>query len=151
MKIVPRLTTLLAAAVLAAGAAACTPTVDLRGNLPHPDVLAEIKPGKTTRDDVQVLLGTPSNVVMYGDETWLYISSRTEKVAFFEPREIDRKIIALVFDRQGKVKAMETKGLEDANPIQTVDRETPTAGKDVSLLQQLLGNVGRFSKDPGGQ
>ncbi|MCR6632186.1 MAG: outer membrane protein assembly factor BamE [Magnetospirillum sp.] len=40
-------------------AGACTPSVDLRGNLPAPERLTQITPGKTTRDEVQSLLGTP--------------------------------------------------------------------------------------------
>lgn len=30
--------------------------------------------------------------------------------------------------------------------LDIVDRETPTPGKDESILQQMLGNLGRFRK-----
>lgn len=135
----------------ALGTVACTPSVDVRGNLPSPEVLSQIKVGKTTRDEVQTLLGTPSATATFGDESWQYISSRTETVAFFKPELKDRKAISISFDRNGVVKDMVTRGMTDGIAVQTVDRETATAGKEMSILEQLVGNVGKFSKDPNGK
>lgn len=120
--------------------------VDQRGNLPHPDLLAQIQPGKSTRDDVLAVLGTPSNAMTYGGESWHYISERTETSAFFEPKVTERKVVTVVFDGQGVVRDVVNRGLEDGKAVQTVERATPTAGKEMSILEQLIGNVGRFSK-----
>ena len=35
-------------------------------------------------------------------------------------------------------------GLEDAQKIEMVDRVTPTAGKELTILKQIFGNIGRF-------
>ena len=35
--------------------------------------------------------------------------------------------------------------LEDGQEVAMVERETPTRGKELSLLQQLFGNLGRFN------
>ena len=137
-------------AAIIGGTAACTPTVDTRGNLPHPDDLAKITAGKTTRDEVQTLLGTPSSSLNYGGESWQYISSVFETTAFFKPELKDRKVVAIYFDDAGVVKVMTYKGLEDGKEIVLVDRETPTAGKQLGILEQLLGNIGRFSKPESG-
>jgi outer membrane protein assembly factor BamE (lipoprotein component of BamABCDE complex) len=145
-----RLPAILAAAALGLAAQACTPNVDMRGNLPHADLLSQVAVGKSTRDDVLVLLGSPSTVNSYGEETWNYISSRTESVAFFAPETKERKVITVVFNRAGVVKDMSTKGLEDGKELQVVERETPSAGKELNLLQQMVGNVGRFSKEGSG-
>lgn len=141
------LPTLALAAALALAGAACTPTIDQRGNLPHPELLAQIQPGKSTRDDVMAVLGTPSATMTYGGETWHYISAKTETTAFFEPVTLERKVVSVVFDDQGVVRELIDKGLDDGKDVQTVDRVTPTAGKELSILEQLLGNVGRFAKD----
>lgn len=132
------------------GSAACTPTVDLRGNLPQPEDLAKIQAGKTTRDEVQALLGTPSTIANYGGESWQYISARTETVAFFKPELKDRKVVSVTFDNSGLVKDVTTLGMQDGVAVQPVARETPTVGKDLSILEQFVGNVGKFSKDPVG-
>lgn len=139
---------LLTLGALMLGTAACTPSVDVRGNLPTPEVLSQIQVGKTTRDEVQSLLGTPSATATFGDESWQYISSRTETVAFFKPELKDRKAISISFDRNGVVKEMVTRGMNDGITVQSVDRETPTAGKEMNILEQLVGNVGKFAKDP---
>lgn len=133
---------------LSLSATACTPAVDQRGNLPHPELVEQVKPGKTTREDVLSILGTPSTTMNYGGETWHYISARTETTAFFKPETLERKVLSITFDQNGVVRDVSTKGLEDGREVEQVDRVTPTAGKEMSILEQLLGNVGRFSKDP---
>ena len=87
----------------------------------------------------------------YGEETWLYVSAKTETVSFFKPEEKERTVISVNFDKTGKVKDVVKRSLADGKEIDTVSRETPSAGKEMSLLEQLLGNVGRFSKDAKGK
>ncbi len=150
MNILLRPTPLAFALALSLFAGACTPSVDLRGNLPMPENLAQIQPGKTTRDEVQVLLGTPSTTAAFGEESWQYISARTETTAFFKPEVKERKVVSISFDRSGVVKEVVERGLEDGIQVQAVQRETPTAGKELSILEQLVGNIGKFSKDAKG-
>ena len=147
---IPMRFALLAVAV-AFAAPACTPIIELRGNLPPPEQIEQVKVGKTTRDEVQGLLGTPSNVPPFGDETWNYISTLTEYEAFFEPVVLERKVITIVFDREGVVRALDTRGLQDGKDITPVDRETPTPGKEMTILGQMLGNVGKFTKPEAGK
>lgn len=125
----------------------CTPTLDVRGNDPLPEMMAMIQLGKTSREDVQAFLGSPSTTSILGDETWQYISSKTETVAFFEPEVKERRVVSIIFDASGVVKKIVTKELQDGREITSVTRETPTAGREMTILEQLVGNVGRFSKD----
>lgn len=144
---IKHLPSLVFAVALSVGSGACTPTVDQRGYLPHPDLLAQVKAGKSNRDDVLAILGTPSATMTYGGETWHYISAKTETTAFFEPVLLERKVVSVVFDDAGVVREVLDKGMEAGQDIETVERVTPTAGKEMSILEQLIGNVGRFSKD----
>ncbi|BAE51153.1 hypothetical protein amb2349 [Paramagnetospirillum magneticum AMB-1] len=57
----------------------------------------------------------------------------------------------MVFDRAGTVRAIDNRGLEDGKDVVPAGRETPTAGKELTILQQLMGNVGRFSKPMQGK
>lgn len=127
--------------------AACSPRVEARGNLPDPQRLAKIKPGVDSRERVADMLGSPSSIAVFDQETWYYISERVETVAFFEPEVTDRKVVILHFDNKGVVKDIETLGLEDGNNIQPVDRVTPTAGREFTVMEQLIGNLGRFNKN----
>ncbi len=124
---------------------ACESRIDTRGNLPDPDLLASIEPGESSRNDVALLLGSPSSVAMFENETWFYISQRTETFAFFEPEVQERQVIIVQFDDTGVLKAVETRGLDHAQAIQPVDRETPTLGNELTMFQQFFGNLGRFN------
>jgi len=130
---------------------ACTPTVDVRGNQPAPEALAQVKVGETSEEQVQLLLGSPSSVLTYGDETWHYVYQKVSTVSFFTPKVIDYSTVSIVFDSNGKVKDISKVGLKDTKSIGLVSRETPTAGKELSVIEQLIGNVGKFSKDTKGK
>lgn len=123
----------------------CTPKIDVRGNLPDPERLSEIVPGEQSRAEIEEILGTPSSVAVFDQETWLYVSQRTETVAFFEPEVKERKVIILKFDKDGIVSTIETLSAENGKNIQPVDRTTPTAGNEFTLIDQLFGNLGRFN------
>lgn len=137
---------LLTASALAALLVACAPNITQRGNLPDPELLSRIQPGAQTRTQVADILGSPSSIATFGEEVWYYISSQTETLAFFEPEILDQKVIAIAFDDAGKVKTIRTYGLEDAQAIDPVSRTTPTGGREFTILEQLFGNLGRFSK-----
>ncbi|MBF0168161.1 MAG: outer membrane protein assembly factor BamE [Alphaproteobacteria bacterium] len=140
-----RKTSLFVALSVLVLASACEPIVDVRGNLPNDEQLALIKPGDVNRDDVQAMLGTPSSVAVFDDETWYYISGKTEQTAFFKPKVTDRRVVAISFDTSGKVKNVRQLGLNDGKAIKPVERVTPTAGNEMTFLEQIFGNVGRFS------
>ena len=139
---------LLAATALAALLSACTPNIAQRGNLPDPEILSTIQPGTHTRNQVADMLGSPSSIATFGEEVWYYISSQTQTIAFYKPEVLDQKVVAIAFDDAGKVKNVRTYGLEDAQAIEPVARTTPTGGREVTILEQLIGNLGKFSK-PG--
>ena len=124
---------------------ACESRVDSRGNLPDPELLASIEPGEASRDDVSLLLGSPSSVAVFENETWFYISQRTETFAFFEPEVMERQVVIVQFDQAGILKTVETLGLEDGQDILPVERETPTLGNEPTMFQQIFGNLGRFN------
>jgi outer membrane protein assembly factor BamE (lipoprotein component of BamABCDE complex) len=137
-----------------AGAAAivgCSPSVEQRGNLPTPDKMAEIHAGTTTKDEVAKLLGTPSTVSVFNnDKSWYYISRRTAQTAFFEPDVLDQQVYIVSFDDQGVVRAVDHKVLQDGKEITPVARATPAPGRELSFLEQLIGNLGKFNSSGGG-
>ena len=92
------------------------------------------------------LIGTPASTSVFGDERWYYISSRIETFAFFKPEELDRHVIEISFDNAGTVSSIRTLGLQDGRDVSMAAGETPTAGKDLTLIEQLIGNVGKFNK-----
>jgi outer membrane protein assembly factor BamE (lipoprotein component of BamABCDE complex) len=128
----------------------CTAYVDQRGNLPQPDRLAEIQPGQTTKDQVVKILGTPSSTSVFDDKTWYYISRKTKQVAFFDKDLLDQQVFVLNFDNRGVVKAIDHKDMADGRSIEPVPGATPAPGRELTFLEQIMGNVGRFSGSGSG-
>ncbi|HJO97471.1 MAG TPA: outer membrane protein assembly factor BamE, partial [Rhodospirillales bacterium] len=78
------------------------------------------------------------------DKVWYYISRKTEKFAFLDEKIVDQQVIAVYFGERDQVQAVHRYNRDDLREVGMVDRTTPTAGKDLSILDQLLGNFGRF-------
>jgi outer membrane protein assembly factor BamE (lipoprotein component of BamABCDE complex) len=140
----------VAVALAAISLAACVPNVDQRGNLPEPEKLAQIHPGATTRDQVTKILGTPSSIGVFDDKNWYYISRRTEQVAFLDPDVLDQQVYIIKFDNNGVVQGVDHKDLKDGREIQPAPGATPAPGRELTFLEQVLGNIGRFSKGSSG-
>lgn len=122
--------------------------VQARGNRVDPDVLAQLVPGTSTRNDALALLGSPSARAAFDDNTWLYIGELTKPVIGATNAIHDQQTVTLAFDQTGILRGVQTKGLTDSVPVELATRTTPSPGNESSFLQQLLGNVGRFN--PGG-
>jgi outer membrane protein assembly factor BamE (lipoprotein component of BamABCDE complex) len=123
----------------------CAPMVEQRGHLPTAEKLAEIRPGATSKDEVIKILGSPSSVSVFNDKSWYYISRRTGQTAFFEPDVLDQQVYIVSFDDQGVVKTVDHRGVQDARAIDPVPRATPAPGRELTFLEQLIGNVGKFN------
>ena len=125
-------------------AVACETRIETRGHVPDPQTLAKIKLDGMSRDKVIELLGSPSNIATFNNEIWYYITRRTETTTFYEPKTIDQKIIIVAFDETGLVTQVNEYGFDVLRSIDPVTRVTPTAGKKLGFLEQIIGNVGRF-------
>jgi outer membrane protein assembly factor BamE (lipoprotein component of BamABCDE complex) len=140
------LSTVGAAMLAVVSLVACVPNVDQRGNLPEPDKLAAIHPGSTTRDQVTKILGTPSSTGIFDDKRWYYISRKTKQVAFFDPDVLDQQVYIVSFNGQGVVQSVDHRGLKDGRDIEPAPGATPAPGRELTFLEQILGNIGRFNK-----
>jgi outer membrane protein assembly factor BamE (lipoprotein component of BamABCDE complex) len=118
--------------------AACTPEIAQRGYLPDPSLESQIKAGTDTKTSVQDRLGYASTTATFGGDTWYYISSTEKQVAFFTPTVLTRTILAVYFDKDGKVSQLRHYTLKDGHIITLETRTTPTRGRELTFLQQLL-------------
>jgi outer membrane protein assembly factor BamE (lipoprotein component of BamABCDE complex) len=143
---------LILAAVFVMG---CTPVTNSRGYLPDPDAEAAIGIGKDTKTSVQQRLGFPSTEATFNGDAWYYISSIEKEIAFFRPTVQSRAILAVYFDKEGKVSDLKHYTLRDGHVVAFESRITPTKGRELTFLQQLFNAtpgvpVGGSSGGPGG-
>lgn len=140
-----RCAVVLAICALALGA--CAQKIDVRGHMPDDEDLARISSGVHTKDDVAQLLGTPSTVSAFRDSKWYYIGQKSTEFAFFAPEVLERKVVVVSFDAVGVVTDTKVLSLADSQEVDPVARETPTEGRELTFLQQMFGNLGRFNTD----
>ena len=133
------------AAVLATTAllTACSPIERYHGFVPPAEEVASLQIGVSTRDEVVALFGEPAADRALQNNTIYYAASKFEQVGPFAPQEVDRQVLAVAFDAQGRLRNVSRYTLEDGRVIVLDRRVTEDGIADVSFLSQLLGSLGR--------
>jgi outer membrane protein assembly factor BamE (lipoprotein component of BamABCDE complex) len=133
----PPLVALLLGAALLAG---CGGQVDRHGHVFIDVDLNQVQPGMS-KDQVKTVLGSPDTTSSIGGDAYYYISTTTRTVAFLKPREIDRQVVAVYFDKGDTVQQVANYGLKDGIVVNYYKGETPARGKDINVLEQIFGNL----------
>ncbi len=124
----------------------CQKQVETRGNAPDPKLVASIKPGIHKRYHVERILGSPSTIATFDEELWYYIDSSVKTFSFFKPELLKRKVLIIIFGKNGAVKTIRHLDTTNQKEIDFVKRKTPTKGKELTFIQQAIGNLGKFRK-----
>lgn len=134
-----------ALASIALVASACAPQVARHGFQAVDVQPSDIVVGTDTRDTVRARLGTPSAVSTFEpDAVWFYVSQTTAKYTFNLPEVTQRSVTQITFDEtSGRVLSVENLDLDDSIEVAYNERETPTRGRELTALEQILGTVGR--------
>lgn len=127
----------------------CSPVVATRGNMLEDYQIATVTPLVDTKTDVAQKLGSPTTIAPFDENTWYYLGQRTEKRAVLDPKVTKEKIIRVTFTPDGVVQEIGPVA-NTREEIEIVDRKTQTGGNEVTVIQQLLGNLGKFNKGAGG-
>ena len=130
--------------------AACSPKVENRGYVKQASWKDTITIGKTNKQEMLDNFGSPSAQSSFGPETWYYISSRKEAVAFLKPEVVEQETVDVTFDAAGVVSSINIYDKNNARKVDLVKRTTPTEGHSLSFIDQALGNLGRFNKPSSG-
>ena len=138
----------LIALALAGAIAGCSPVLETRGYLPDDVALSRLKIGEMDKGDVAGLLGTPSSTDPFSDDTWIYVTRKTRKYAFLTPTAFEQDVLVVHFAESGTVNEVNRYSLADGKIIDPVTRTTPAPGRELSLIEQLIGNVGKFGNAP---
>jgi outer membrane protein assembly factor BamE (lipoprotein component of BamABCDE complex) len=121
-----------------------SPIVENRGYVFDDTLLDKISLNKTAPDDIIDLLGSPSTTSAIDSSIWYYIFSKAETIAFYHPEITDRRVLAITFNEEDKVSNIKYYSLEDGKVVSFIDRKTPTRGRELTVIQQLFGNLGRL-------
>lgn len=154
-----RLFSLTATALLALSLSACAPTLSRQGYLAiEADPAKEIKVGEDTQTSVRTKFGSPSQVATFDSSVWYYVNQTTQKMTYKSAKVVARNVTVVEFDKTTQaVASVKTLSLADGREIALNPNTTPTRGRELTALEQILGNVGRQTimnnedDNPGGQ
>ena len=133
----------------AASLSACAPIQSYSGFQTIESDPKDVKVGTDTKSTVRGRLGSPSATSTFDNNTWFYMNQMKSRVAFKRPEIVQRNVIAITFDKDSEVvKSVNSYTLKDGKVIAYNGRETPTRGRELTILEQILGNVGRGSMIP---
>ena len=134
---------LFASAVLVTG---CAPSNVFQGFQAIESKPQDAKVGVDTKATVMTRLGSPSVVSTFDPNRWFYISQVTQYQSFYMPKTIRRDVIALTFNKEDeKLAKVDVLSLKDGRIIAFNGRETPTRGRELTALEQLIGSIGNGS------
>jgi outer membrane protein assembly factor BamE (lipoprotein component of BamABCDE complex) len=146
--------------VMSAGAATavlaltggCATIKDHRGYLGDKVLMDSVQAGIDNRTSVERTLGRPTFISLFGRKDWYYVSVSTKQAPFHRPKTYDETVMRVRFDADENVAMIERRGKEEISKIDPYGKETPTLGRDRSLLQDLFGNIGAVGAGggPGG-
>jgi outer membrane protein assembly factor BamE (lipoprotein component of BamABCDE complex) len=147
----------VAAGALAASAAlsACSPITQVQGYQVIDEQPATAKVGEDTLTTVRTRYGSPTMVSTFDPNVWFYVNQVNDTFGFYRPHIRQRMIVAISFDKSTqKVAAVNQFSEKDGHVIAYNSRETPTRGKQMSVLEQVLGTIGaralpQEEDDPG--
>ena len=100
------------------------------------------KASPTKKPCAKPLVSVKRSVLNNG--TFYYIHSRFVTESYRASEEVDRKVLAIYFDENKIVRDLAVYRLEDGIIVPIVARTTQTQGSELTALQQIFGNIGRF-------
>ncbi len=116
-----------------------------RGYLVDQRTLDQVKIGATTKPEALTLMGTPSTTSTVGGDAWYYVGQKLVRpLAFMAPKMTDQYVLALYFDKDGKVERIANYGMKDGKVFDFVSRTTPTGGSEPNFLGNMFKNLMHF-------
>jgi outer membrane protein assembly factor BamE (lipoprotein component of BamABCDE complex) len=109
--------------------------------------LKVIRVHQSTKEDVRKELGSPTTSSDFGPLTYYYISTKLEKIAFFEPKVVEQRALSICFNSKGVVDTIKELTLDDYNMIVFSESLTEIDGNTLSPLEQMMSNVGKYNKN----
>jgi outer membrane protein assembly factor BamE (lipoprotein component of BamABCDE complex) len=144
---VPSLAALLAAIALAGCSGmpvnSFTQTIN-RGYVLDEAALQQVPIG-SSQEQVLLVLGTPSTVATLSGEAFYYISQKARQTAFLKPEIVDQRVLVVYFSPDRRVTRIANYGLQDGKVFDFISRTTVAGGSDISLVGNILKNVGNIN------
>ena len=139
----------LLSGLLACSLSACSRDLFIshNGNMPTNERIEQVKVGQS-KNQVKSILGSPSSVVSLDKNTWIYMSSDIERIAFLEPKEVSRDVLTIKFDEENNVIDIDRMSQKDGKQVAINEDKTETMGQQQGFFRRFFGGVGSYMPFP---
>jgi outer membrane protein assembly factor BamE (lipoprotein component of BamABCDE complex) len=120
-------------------------TVDVHGQFIDNKTIEQLETTRLTKEQVIELVGTPTAVPEYSNDTWYYIQRSIAKRAWFSPRVSEQRIVKITF-QDNYVNSIEVLQEDETHEIQVVKEYTKNYGTELNGVQKFIKNIGRFNQ-----
>ena len=137
---------MIATVVMTVALSACSQDLFIQqsGNMPTDERLAKLQIGQS-KNEITDLLGSPSSVVSLDKDTWIYMSSDIERVAFFTPKETDRNLLVLKFNKNDKLEEFKRISKAHGQNVEVSQDATVAEGDNRGFFQKFFGGTQTYA------
>lgn len=123
----------------------CTTYTDYIGKHPTTEQLSKIKIGVATKQEVFKHMGSPSSVIAFDPNTWIYDYRIQTRESFFTPVEVEHCLYTITFNSQNVVQDIK-KSTQLSQKITPCDSVTETPQDEKSFFRSIFGGFGKRAK-----
>ncbi|AFC72892.1 tmRNA-binding protein [Rickettsia rhipicephali str. 3-7-female6-CWPP] len=125
-------------------------TIENRGQSIDDSALVKLESQKLKKTEVVELIGTPTMVPEYSQNTWYYVERVMSQRAWLNPKIEKQKIVKITFDANNFMQEVVVIDDSHRQDIEIVHEYTRTYGTELNGLQKFVKNLGRFNKTTDG-
>ncbi len=122
----------------------CSTQIEKRGYIFDDGFQEKLNEGMS-KNEVISAMGSPSTKSSQNGDKFYYISNKFYKYAFLAPKEIERIVVVVGFDKNQSVIEIEEYALKDGKVIDYRSDKTIPGGTEATFLQDLLDTTGRYT------
>jgi outer membrane protein assembly factor BamE (lipoprotein component of BamABCDE complex) len=126
-------------------------SVDVRGQYVDTESVDKINKQKLSQAEIIDLIGTPTYVPEYSENTWYYVQRSLTRRAWFEPKVVEQRIVKITFNKEGIASSAELLTDSQNENITVQSNYTKAYGTEKNGIQKFVGNIGRFNSTTDGK
>ena len=117
----------------------CTTNIKNHGYIPSKLDLETLVIGKDTKQSIANKIGLPATAGLEG--AYYYVRSTFNAPGFKSAQLVNRKVVVLSFDKNSKLKNIETFNVNNGNFVRLDYRVTETGLDNKNILQQIIASI----------
>ncbi|WP_347939073.1 outer membrane protein assembly factor BamE [Rickettsia oklahomensis] len=121
-------------------------TIENRGQSIDDSVLVKLESKKLNKAEVVELIGTPTMVPEYSQNTWYYVERIISQRAWLNSKIEKQRIVKITFDTNNFIQEVVIIDNSHRQDIEIVREYTRAYGMELNGLQKFVKNLGRFNK-----